>query len=87
MKMFSWSAQRDAGCDAGVPPACGEAILASRAAGILPASCCCCATEEETTEEETDGNGQDAGRMPATHEGETPSTHAGKMPATQEVGR
>ena len=26
------------GCGAGVPPACGEAILASRVAGILPAS-------------------------------------------------
>jgi sugar/nucleoside kinase (ribokinase family) len=28
----------ESGCGAGVPPACGEAILASRVAGILPAS-------------------------------------------------
>ncbi len=60
---------------AGIPPARGEAILASRpadilsagAAGILPAS---------------QKVGEDAGRMPATHEGETPSSHADKMSAS-----
>ena len=55
-------------CDADILSACGEAILAS---------------PDDLVHSNTPGNGKDADKMSATHEGGTPASHMGKMPMLQ----
>jgi hypothetical protein len=65
------------GCDAGILPA--------RAEGVPPASSPSPVVSSSGKEQQKQQK-QDAGKMPATHEGETPSSHADKMSATRALG-
>ncbi len=55
-------------CDAGVPPACVADVSSACAEGVSP-------SPDDIVYGSTPGNGKDADKMSATHEGKMPSSH------------